>query len=191
MSKKITFVPYSANISVNDKIIDINYVLGKLHKHLASANEATLTKAREYQVKGADWKRVQALEEADKYIKASKLPSYLHDVTRKAAYDSVDNEYIITLASLLDGMPAFTEENISTEDGFTISDAYRAKMREEYRITLTEEQTRDVEIFRQLCELYTSLSERYMLWRPNSLPPFSLGTDEELAERLLAHCKHI
>ena len=191
MSKKITFVPYSANIAVNDKIVDINYVLGKLHKHLASANEATLTKAREYQAKGADWERVQALEEAEKYIKASKLPSYLHDVTRKAAYDSVDNEYIITLASLLDGMPDFTEENISAEEGFAISDSYRAKMREEYRITLTEEQTKDVEIFRQLCELYTSLSERYMLWRPNSLPPFSLGTDEELAERLLTHSKHI
>lgn len=191
MSEKLTFVPYSANISVNAKIVDINYVLGKLYKHLASANEATLTKAREYQVKGADWKRVQALEEAEKYIKACKLPSYLHDATRKAAYDSVNNEYIITLSSLLDGMPDFTEENISTEEGFTISDSYRAKMREEYRITLTEEQTKDVEIFRQLCELYTSLSERYMLWRPNSLPPFSLGTDEELAERLLTHCKHI
>ena len=73
MSKKITFVPYAANIRVNEKIVDINYVLGKLHKHLASANEATLAKAREYQVKGADWKRVQALEEAEQYIKASKL----------------------------------------------------------------------------------------------------------------------
>lgn len=60
-------------------------------------------------------------------------------------------------------MPDFTEENISTEDGFTISDSYRAKMREEYRITLTEEQTRDVEIFRQLCELYTTLGALYAL----------------------------
>ena len=35
MSKKITFVPYAANIRVNEKIVDINYVLGKLHKHLS------------------------------------------------------------------------------------------------------------------------------------------------------------
>lgn len=164
MTNKVETLSYISHLSreaVKDEIAKHNLKLDQIRKCLAKRNE-NIEEAREYQNKGADWRRKQVLAECEAWMDATNCPAYLRADNKQKAYDSCDNDYIRAVASAMYGLKLDLTKDVEVaENGeWVVKQSVAEAMLEERRYTLTPEEVEAYHLYLRLLDTAEELHKR-------------------------------
>jgi anion-transporting ArsA/GET3 family ATPase len=164
----IQFTTDFNRLRISKELETLNKHLQIVQRILADGGEATLERAAEYQTKGADYERKQAMQEVEKYILSLKyVPAFEKSRIRQAAWREQKNEYIDRLASALRGVSLnfATEVTTDAEGNWVAAPAIVEDLKQKYLTTLTPEDEEELELFKRFMSLFKELDERGYTWR--------------------------
>jgi anion-transporting ArsA/GET3 family ATPase len=164
----IQFTTDLNQLRISKELETLNKHLQIVQRILADGGEATLERAAEYQSKGADYERKQAMAEVEKYILSLKyVPAFEKSRIRQAAWREQKNEYIDRLASALRGVSLnfATEVTTDAEGNWVAAPAIVEDLKQKYLTTLTPEDEEELELFKRFMSLFKELDERGYTWR--------------------------
>jgi hypothetical protein len=164
----IQFTTDTNQLRISKELEQINKHLQIVQRILSDGGEATLERAAEYQSKGADYERKQAMQEVEKYILSLKyVPAFEKSRIRQAAWREQRNEYIDRLASALRGVTLnfATEVTTDTEGRWVAAPSVVEGLTKKYLTTLTPEDEAELELFKRFVSLFKELDEKGYTWR--------------------------
>jgi hypothetical protein len=164
----IQFTTDLNQLRISKELEQINNHLQIVQRILSDGGEATLERAAEYQTKGADHERKQAMQEVEKYILSLKyVPAFEKSRIRQSAWREQKNEYIDRLASALRGVSLnfATEVTTDTEGQWVAAPAIVEDLKQKYLTTLTPEDEEELELFKRFMSLFKELDEKGYTWR--------------------------
>jgi anion-transporting ArsA/GET3 family ATPase len=164
----IQFTTDFNRLRISKELETLNKHLQIVQRILADGGEATLERAAEYQTKGADYERKQAMQEVEKYILSLKyVPAFEKSRIRQAAWREQKNEYIDRLASALRGVSLnfATEVTTDAEGNWVAAPAIVEDLKQKYLTTLTPEDEEELELFKRFMSLFKELDEKGYTWR--------------------------
>lgn len=165
-------------------------ILNDFFKFLAEKDEGTLEDAREYQLKGADWKRQQDQADIEEYIASiPKMPAYEAERHRREAIKRHSTAYIDRIDSYLSSFSAtpLTDENIvyiESTRRWKFTDKYKAEATAESHKTLDDTAQQAMELFIKASAVLRQADETHAI---QSLLANKLWTTDDrakIAERL-------
>ena len=186
----ISFVSAISRNFIKEEISTLNEKLARVQEVLASAGEATLAEAAEYQNKGADHKRKAVMQECEDYINRTGMPEYFRGDFRKKAWDSCPNEYISRLASVMTNKLRFDKDVREVGGKWVISQEIEDAIVKKRTYTLTSEEMEAFGIYEQILELADQLHKRHYYLSDTGLyeDDFEIIEDKAvLAEKFLTY----
>lgn len=187
----ISFVSGISRNFINEEIANLNDKLSRVQAVLASAGEATLEEASEYQNKGADHKRKAVMQECEDYINRTGMPDYFREDFRKKAWESCPNEYISRLASVMTINKLRFDKDVREVGGkWVISQEIEDAIVQKRTYTLTTEEMEAFGIYEQILELADQLHKRHYYLSDSGLyeDDFEIIEDKAvLAEKFLTY----
>jgi hypothetical protein len=167
----IQFTTDTNQLRISKELETLNNHLQIVQRILADGGEATLERAAEYQSKGADYERKQAMQEVEKYILSLKyVPTFEKSRIRQAAWREQKNEYIDRLATALRGVSLnfATEVTTDAEGRWVAASSVVESIKQKYLTTLTPEDEEELELFKRFMSLFKELDEKGYTWRDHS-----------------------
>lgn len=165
MTKKIETLSYISKISrdfVKRELEKHNSKLAYIQKTLAEGGEG-YEEAKEYQKKGAAWRRKQVLAECEEWMNSTNCPDYLREDYRKKAYESLDNAYIQKVHSAMYGLKLdLATEVVVTDNGeWVVAQSVADAMLEKERRVLDDDEVEAYHLYQDLIRVADQLHKRY------------------------------
>lgn len=155
-------------------------------KALKARGEDNLSEARSYQLKGSDFKRKEIINECEKYIAKTAMPSYLQNDARQRAGEQIPLEYVNELDNYLPTLEVLplTKDNIyfdKEKSKWCVADGYKLKVLAQADKTLNDDEQL---IFEKMKAVFNTLAEVNQTHQALNIMKYFGCEDSELAYRI-------
>ncbi len=191
-TKNQFYINDSSLYSINREIESTEKTINSLFGVLATENEATIEVAREYQIKGATYKRDAIIAECEDYIQANpKMPQYIQTATRQTAETQISAEYVEKLDQYLPSLEKLEliPDNIFYDTNmrrWCISQSYKDQLLAQADRVLDDEEQQIFEAIKSVFKTLDSIAKTHEARHLVKLYGTALK-DEDLAYKVATH----